>query len=586
MISQNSIEQLKSVAKIEDYLQAYIKLKKKGANYVGSCPFHNENTPSFTINPAKQFYKCFGCGKSGDVLKFIVEHDKIPFFEAAKKLADHYNYTLEIEGVKKEFVPPLERLEKLSAAVIKRFEERGISNNTTLRFKISESVEWMPKADKAVPVICFNYFRNEQLVNIKFRGANRDFKMNTGSELIFYNLDAIKNDRVAIIVEGEFDCLSMYEAGFYNVVSVPNGAATGKMEYMDNCWQYFEDKEQVILMVDNDDAGTKLREELARRLGKNRCLTVEYPAGCKDANDVLVKHGKDAIKQVVDDATEWPMEGIIEMAELYPEVMDFFENGYPEGIKTNIEGFDDHLTLSPGQLTVVTGTPGSGKSEFVDYIMTSCTKFHQWRFGVCSFENQPSSLHVTKISEKLIGKSFAFRSNPYSRMTKEELEDSLDIIADHYFFININKVDVTLSGILEKAKELVTRKGIKGLLIDPWNYIEHKVPNGYTETQYVSEALTALKSFAITYGVHVFLVAHPTKMKKEGNVYEIPTLYSISGSAHFFNKTDNGFTIVRDFNTNEVTVYIQKVRFSWSGKVGSVKFRYNIEKRQYQPIDN
>lgn len=585
MISQDSIDQLKQVARIEDVLKDYLELKKKGTNLVAKCPFHNEKSASFTVNPSQQFYKCFGCGKSGDVFKFIIEHDKKTFAEAAEILAAKFNVSLEYEGIKKEYKPPVGRLEKLSPKVIEYFEKRGISNNTTLRFKLSESSEWMPNAEKEIPVICFNYYRNDQLVNIKFRGRDKDFKMNKGSELIFYNLDAIKNERTAIIVEGEIDCLTLHEAGFFNVVSVPNGASKGKLEYLDNCWQYFEDKETIFLMLDNDDPGNALRDELARRLGKNRCMKLEYPEGCKDANEILIKHGKQGIAKTLSEAIEWPIEGILEMADLYTDVMDMFENGYPEGLKCGIEGFDDHLNFSGGQMTTVTGTPGSGKSEFIDYIMTQLSKTAGWSFGICSFENQPSALHVSKIAEKITGKSFAFRKNHYNRMSKDELESAIDIVDKYFFFININHIDVTLDGIIEKAKELVTRKGIKSLLIDPWNYIEHKIPQGYTETQYISEALTALKSFAISYGVHVFLVAHPTKMKKEGQKYEIPTLYSISGSAHFFNKTDNGFTIVRDFQTNEVSVYIQKVRFSWMGKVGQVKFTYDTEKRQYQYIE-
>lgn len=584
MISQASIDSLKQVARIEDVIGKYIDIKKKGSNLVGCCPFHNEKTPSFTIHPAEQYYKCFGCGKSGDVFGFVIDHDRKTFHQAAQIIADQFNFTLEMEGLKKNYTKPPERLEKLSRKVIDRFLARGISNNTTLKFKISEATEWMPGAEKEVPVICFNYYRNGELVNIKYRGANRDFKFHKGSELIFYNIDSLMDSDEAIIVEGEVDCLSVDEAGHHAVVSVPNGASIkgeSKLEYLDNCWQYFVDKKVIYLMTDNDPAGIKLRDELARRLGKERCRKITWPADCKDANEVLLKHGRIAITDMLDNATEFPIEGIIEMPEMYEDVMDFYDHGYPEGLTAGIEGLDDHLRFSGGQLTIMTGMPGSGKSEYLDYVMTSMAKKHGWRFGVCSFENQPSAIHVTKLAEKITGKSFAFRHNPYSRMTKPELEAAVDVVNDCFYFININHIDVSITGILEKAKELVTRKGIKGLLIDPWNYIEHKIPAGYTETQYISEALTSIKAFAITYGVHVFLVAHPTKLRKEGGKYEVPSLYSISGSAHFFNKTDNGMAAVRQFGTNEVQIHFLKVRFSWMGKVGMSRYNYDTEKRQY-----
>jgi twinkle protein len=161
------------------------------------------------------------------------------------------------EFQKREYVKPLPRLEKVSLKTIEFFESRGISNNTLLRMQITEAKEFMPQFEKECQVICFNYFRGEELVNIKFRGPQKSFKMAKDAELVFYNLNEIQDQSEAIIVEGEIDLLSMIEAGIYNVVSVPNGASKGsqKLEYLDNCWQYFEGKEKVVICTDNDEAG-------------------------------------------------------------------------------------------------------------------------------------------------------------------------------------------------------------------------------------------------------------------------------------------------------------------------------------------
>lgn len=223
----------------------------------------------------------------------------------------------------------------------------------------------MPKAGSEIRVICFNYLKDGELVNIKFRGKDKDFRLNKDSELIFYNLDAIKGEKEAVIVEGEMDCLALYEAGIYNVVSVPNGANKGsqKLEYLDNCWQYFEDKERIILMTDNDEPGQSLRDEISRRLCRERCFKVKYPEGCKDANDTLINGSKTILREVYESAAQWPIDGVFTTEEMFEDVLRFYQDGYPKGTSLGIPQFDEYLSLVPGQLTIVTGIPEAGKAS-------------------------------------------------------------------------------------------------------------------------------------------------------------------------------------------------------------------------------
>lgn len=587
MISEASIDQVKAQMDIKDVIGGFVTLKKHGVNLTGLCPFHSEKSASFTVSPSKQIFKCFGCGKSGDAITFLIEHEKLSYLDAIKWLGKKYNIELE-EHQKKDFTKPVPRLEKLGAKALKFFEnDRMISNNTLLRFNVTEATEWMPGINKEATVICFNYYRNEELVNIKFRGPQKSFKLEKDAELIFYNLNAVVGENEAIIVEGEIDCLTLHECGIYNVVSVPNGAAKGgnqKLEYLDNCFQYFTNKTKVILAVDNDGPGNNLRGELARRIGYEKCWQVKYPEGCKDANDVLVKHGRDSVVKMISEAIEWPIHGLISMDELYPEVVDYYENGYPKGFKAHIPEFDDFLSFYPGQLTTVTGIPGSGKSEFVDWLMASLTRMHGWSWGICSFECPPA-IHVTKLAEKFTDRSFSFRKDPNHRITPNQLEYALAMIDKYYHFINLSMVEITMDGLLKKAEELVLRKGINGLLFDPWNCIEHKYGEE-SETKYVLTCLNKLINFLDKYKVHGFLVAHPTKLNKDKKTgkYEIPTMYSISGSAHFFNRTHNGISIWRDFQSNVVDVYVQKVKWSWLGNLGYCSFYFDKMTRRYLTI--
>ena len=579
----SNIEQIKSAANIIDIVGQYVKLKKTGPNYTGLCPFHSEKTPSFTVSSAKGIYKCFGCGKSGDPVQFLIDHQRLNYIQAVKLIAEKYN--INIEEDTKVYDKPVERLEVLKPDTIKYFESRGITNNTLLRFKVTECIEWMPKANAETKAICFNYYKDDKLVNIKFRARDKDCKRAKNAELIFYNLDSITDEKTVIIVEGEIDCLSMYEAGFYNVVSVPNGAGTGtqQLKYLDNCWQYFESKD-VILFTDNDEPGRLLKDELARRIGKDRCRFVDYPEGCKDANDILLKHGKGMLTSMIEQARTWPIDGITIMDDVYDQVCDYYLNGYPKGCEAGIGEFDELLTFTGGQMTVVTGTPNSGKSEFIDYIVTSLARRHNWKFTVCSFEN-PTAIHVTKLMEKFVGLSFNFRKDQSHRMQQQEFEEAIYLTDTYFSFLNIQQADITIQGMITKLTEVVLKTGIKGVVIDPWNYVEHKIPAGYTETQYISEALTLVKEFAVKTDTHVFIVAHPKKMVKDNTgQYPPATMYDIAGSAHFFNKTDNGISIHRDFKNDTVTVYTQKVRFSWLGKIGYTQYSFDTFTRKYIQI--
>lgn len=580
MISDEIKNKIKSVAKITDFVQGG---KQVGSNWKAKCPLHDEKTASFSVPNDNNFYKCFGCGKSGDVFSLVMELNKISYPEALKFVANKYN--IELDEIKSKYEKPIQRLEKIDTRLIEWFEGRGISNNTLLRFGITQSIEWMPKANKETTTICFNYFQNNEIVNIKFRAAQKDFKLNKGSKLIFYNIDAIKDETTAVIVEGEIDCLSMYEAGIYNVISVPNGAnANGviNLQYLDNCISYFDKIEKVVIAVDSDAAGERLKAELARRLGKDRCQFLKYPADCKDANDVLVKYGKEKLKEVANNPIDFPIDGIITSESIEQDLLNFYENGYPKGTEIKIDGFNEHLRLADGQITIVTGSPGSGKSEFIDYIMATTSVTDNWKWGICSFENIPASFHATKIAEKLSGKSFDYRKDQNQRISKDELEFIIPHINYNFNFVNTGTADTTIDGILLKAAELVRKKGIKGFLIDPWNYIQHNIPIGQSETLYISDALTKIKMAAFKLGIHIFIVAHPAKLMKDksGN-YEIPTLYSISGSAHFYNKADNGFTVYRNKELNTVEIHIQKVRNSWNGKVGVLEYTYDTFTRKY-----
>lgn len=595
MISKYSEDQIKQRASIAEVVGDYVKLKKSGADYEACCPFHDEKTPSFKVHTAKQIFKCFGCGTSGDAVAFVMKHQQKTYPEALEILAKRYNIAIEYDTPqpKREYKRPQMPKFGLSTTALTYLSSRKISPEICQQFKVSTTTEWMPKAKLEVECICFNYFRKDELINVKYRAKDKDFKLAKDAELIFYNLDSLKNAEYAIIVEGEVDALSVAEC-YKNkpnkkktgIVSVPNGAnvqGAMKLEYLDNCYKEFEHIKQIILFTDNDEAGVKLRDELGRRLGYNRCFIVVNYKGFKDANEILCKAGEEDVMNAIATATEFPIKGVVDVENIHNDVLSYYVHGYPDGYKIGIPSLDDMFKIMLGNLTIITGIPSSGKSEFTDYMLSELSRNHGWRWGICSFENQPVSLHVTKVMEKYVGKSFNYRYDENERMSKPEFDSSFSFVSEYFTFIDIETADITIDGLLEKFAELVLRRGINGILIDPWNRIESKKQRGQNEGEYINECLTKIKNFALKYKVHVFLIAHPTKMPKVNGRFDIPNLYSISGSAHFYNQTDNGITVYRDID-DTVSIFIQKIRFSWLGKIGECKFTFDIGRRKYVAI--
>lgn len=445
MISENCVIKIKESAVTHEIVGSLITLKKKGVDYVACCPFHNEKTPSFSVSPVLNKYKCFGCGKSGDGITFLMEQNNLPYIEALKWVAERNNIEIEEVGTKKQIVKPLPRLEKISAEFIDYFEgKRKISNNTLLRFNITETFEWMPKAKAEVKAICFNYYKDEKLVNIKFRGANKDFKLSKDAELIFYNIDSLKNETEIYITEGEIDAMSLYEAGIFNVISVPNGGAVSanqKLEYLDNCYEYFNSVRKIVLFTDNDKTGLKLREELARRLGFDKCYIIEYPDGCKDANDILVKHGKSALLSIASSALRYPLYGEKTMDEMFATVSDYYLNGYPVGAKTGIsEDLDTHISFMEGQLTIVTGIPGCFTKEQKVHTSTGVKDISEIKIN----DKVLSYNHRKRINEfKLVTNTIKHETHT-DRLFKIKLKDGtvIKVTENHEFFNGMDYVKI------------------------------------------------------------------------------------------------------------------------------------------------
>ena len=475
-----------------------------------------------------------------------------------------HTYQRKGDAEKEYVLPTVDTLLIQNEKALAWFESRGISTQTLKDLKVGEGSEFMPQTGKEEFTIQFNYYIGNQLVNIKYRDGRKNFKLYKGAEKVFYNIDATVGYNTIVIVEGEMDVLSFHEAGIKNVISVPNGATlnNNNLDYLDSCIDYFADKEKVILAVDSDEAGQALQAELIRRLGAELCYTLDFE-DVKDANDYLQKYGKQKLAERIHAAKAVPLENVTTFKDVEHEIVDFVTNGFKPGYQIGLENFDDIFSTYTSQFITVTGIPSSGKSDFVDQMVVGYNQLYGWKTAYASPENAPTYLHAHKLFRKV------WQGMPSKAdIGTQKWEQVKNHVNDNFYFIDMDRY--TLEAVLRKGAELVKRKGIKCLVIDPFNKVRDTDSNTDDVNRYTMEYLTKIEMFAKKYDVLVIIVAHPTKMYKDASgKIEEPTMYNIKGGGEWYDASYHGILVHRDYENKTVKAKILKVKFQNLGENGA-----------------
>ena len=447
------------------------------------------------------------------------------------------------------------------------FGTRGISKQTLKDLQVTEGPEFMPQTGKKENTIKFNYFIGDQLINVKYRDGRKNFKLYKGAEKVFYNINSIVGYDTCVIVEGEMDVLALHEAGIPNAISVPNGATlnNNNLDYLDNCIDYFDDKTRIILAVDADEPGQMLQRELVRRLGAEVCYLLDFN-GNKDANDFLLEHGAEALRSAIHNARPVPLENVSTLKDIEDELKDFVKNGFKPGFQIGLKNFDDIFSTYTGQFVTVTGVPSSGKSDFVDQMVVGYNQLYGWKTAYASPENQPVYLHAHKLMRK------HWQDMPrVDDIDGNKWEQVTNHVNDNYFFIDMDKY--SLESVLRKGAELVKRKGIKCLVLDPFNKIRDVDAKSDDVNRYTMDYLAKIEAFCKKYDVLTFIVAHPTKMYKgqDGKIEE-PTMYNIKGGGEWYDASYHGLLVHRDYEAKTTKVKVLKVKFQNLGENGAESY--------------
>lgn len=551
----------------------------------------NQNDPSLSVNLDDNVYDCHHCGEAGR-------------FEDAPYSAKHFAAKPTKKFAKPDPVALAAQTEVLDDATLEYFKGRGISGKTLLDWGINVGPSF-PKVDEngryvkenGVTVylrgIRFPYYENNELVWMKhlrpreWTGGERMLKSFKDGKPVPFGLD--RAGKTIYIVEGEIDALSFYEAGYSSVWSVPNGAKSfGWLEF-ESVVEKLMDAHQIVLAGDNDPDGVAMREELIRRISQldkhadpdsSKISLLSWPDGIKDANEYLVTHSVAELADYIrNEVVGLPIDGISEADEFAEEFFEFYRNGLPKGISTGIPDMDDIYRVMPGMVTVVTGVTNYGKSEIMDEIVRNMILNEGWKFAFYSPENYPMSLHMIKLAEKFIGK-------PYDRekeghMSEEEAHQAFTWIRENIFYINPRKGTFSIDEILDRAKVLIYRKGIKGLIIDPWNYVR-KDYNGLREDQYINQEMQKIGVFGKATDIHTWLTVHPRTLKRDKNdKIQVPTVMELSGGSKFGDNADFMFAVHRDpqeaYETgiHTVTFHMQKARYKYAAVQGNKDLEWN-----------
>lgn len=583
--------------KLESARKAQAKSGRNDECYYAFCPWchhlrqknEHKKQRELALNLTTGTYHCFHCAKEGrmDSDQYIEKKEEYlasrgthPLSRTSYKLpqinrsAPGQQYS---DGIDTPFSPDV--LSYLT-------QQRAIPLEVLHQMRVGESLMKSAKCkEKYEHCIVFNYYEQGTLINQKFRSLEKNFLMTQGAELIPYNIDAILGTEDVIITEGEFDTLALVAAQLPHAISMPSGAQGGT-SWMDRFYDlHFEPKERIYLATDMDAPGMKAAEELATRLGPERCYRVIFSPDCKDANDELIRHGAEALRQRIKEAQPLPLKDIKLLPDIEEELDTYYELGPQEGEHTGWLNLDQAgISFGLGQLALITGRTNDGKSEWLDELVLRLMLRTGWHTAYWSPENTQLD-HCQKIIEKLCNRQLKHQGQ--TGVQPEMYQMCKQWMAENMAWIDLRSSEQKLKTLLEKAQSLVRKMGIKLLVVDPFNFIEKENGAYMSENAWDSHVVGTLRDFAMEHQLLIFLVAHPRKveMQLDGRKRRI-TMEDISGTADFGNKADYCFCVDRDDERGVVTVSIDKVRRKMYGSKGKqAYFWYKRNCGRYVPCE-
>ena len=512
--------------------------------------------------------KCYNCG-----FKFVIS-SKVP------------DYNKKRGYQKKKFkLPDTSKLRPIDGIGINYLLDRKIQPQTAAKAGVRSATRTFDGIERSC--LAFTYREGSKVVNIQYKTTSKDFAVESDCELIPWNIDAAIGQDTLIVTEGMMDALALMECGFDNVISVSNGAESDVRTFDRFRYSHLDGIRTFYLAGDMDEPGVELRQKLALYFGEARCRIVEWRVGddaAKDANEMLIEHGVDAVLQCINHAQLCPIVGVETIDDYRERTKYIWEHGIAPGKTVGWGEFDDHVQFEPGRTVIIVGEPNTGKSTFADDLVLNLALQHGWKAALYSPEMFPPERHIERLATTIAGQKFrkeqvqTERGVDYRKpLIPERMADRiLDWLCSNVFFITETS-GRTIHKLLHRAEQLQHRYGIQQLLLDPFNYIQ--LPEGAkSDTMKIGDVLAEIELFAHRTGLLIFVVVHPSKPQKGE---QIDSLYNASGSAEFRNRADYGLVLVNDDKQRTrkdyhlLKIIVDKVRDDAMGHKGTCHVSFN-----------
>lgn len=496
------------------------------------------------------------------------------------------------------------------------YERFGISEDTLRCLNIYRTEHRMPLIDddgKEVkdqrewrPVIAFPYYDDGELVNVKYkavypRGGKliKRFMQEFGTRRSLFNIDSFKEDAWGLVTEGEDDVAAIYESGWHQVTTLPDGSPTKLAETYDRATDddqryvalYGEPRidclKKVYLAGDMDPAGVRHMEEVARRIGKERCWLVRWPGECKDAKQTLQERGPEAVCFAIENAVPYPLEGVHLVTD--EEITALHGGRFEPRIITGMPAIDERFCLNEaGQLIVCTGISGRGKTTFWNAMAVLYAERNEeemkhdrmvrpFHTVLISAETKPAVLSTKLISQRA---HQPFWSGPMIEGTPLDavLGTYMPWVRRNFTFIRWpdRAIQPPVSWVKDRIRENVRRTGAKLVIVDPWQEFDDEMPNReYNHSRWLGKVIQGFVGLADELRANIVIVVHPTKLKadKDGKL-PIPDGNDIADTRHFESRCDIGITVHRaNLQSEDMLLRVWKVKDPRFGRYGETTLR-------------